>query len=91
MGKGCPQCGKIKKYKKQSGFNHHNWVIDRIKLKEDQKIARTIRILLRTTLKKSESKKTLYTEEMMGYTTQQLLEHLKKQKRYKYWIKSKNK
>jgi hypothetical protein len=70
----CKECG----LDKCRGENHHSWHQDREQYKKDRRFANRCRLILKRSLRAVGLPKSDRTGKMLGYTPQQLLEHLSK-------------
>jgi len=72
QGKRCRSCGIVK----LSGDNHYLWIKDRKIFKENYKFRKKCRNLLTKTLSKINQKKTDKTYNILGYTAEELKDHI---------------
>lgn len=85
IGRRCKKCGNKKISEKMKGEKNHQWREDREKYDEDMSIRKLCGNLLHNTLKYTGDEKNKKTSEMLGYSKNELLEHLKHQSLFDKW------
>lgn len=85
-GQRCYKCGRKEASKKQIGDKNHKWNPNRDQVELNKKIRTLCSSLLKNTLKSTGKKKSGHTYDLLGYTKEQLLEHLQKDPLYYNWL-----
>lgn len=90
QGARCKICGLKKRSKNTSKEKHHNWNPNRDQIKLNNKVIILSHSLLNNVLKYTGKKKNNKTENILGYTRKELLEHLQKDLNFNNWKNTKN-
>lgn len=81
----CNSCAIKTTKLKLSGSNHYNWNPNREQVELNKKIHKASKYIIKDCLKLLGLKKNSKTEELLGYTRKDLLEHLQKDPNFENW------